>query len=286
MKPYDIAAKDLIETDPAGWVTFLGSPAPPDSVRLVDADLSSVSAEADKVIRVNATEPWLLHLELQASRDASLARRMLRYNAMLHERHELPVASVAVLLRPAANDPRLTGELSIRPAIGRESVFRYEVVKIWELDPVVLVAGPLGLVPLAPLGRTREPELPGLIEAMKARIDLQTEASLRGKLWVAAYLLMGLRYDDNLIETLLAGVRQMEESTTYQSLMRRGLQQGLQQGSALEARKLLFRAGNRLGTVPPAVSAAINAIDDTARLESLFDRVLTVASWDELLTTP
>jgi predicted transposase YdaD len=286
-KPYDAATKDLIETDPAGWVAFLGGVAPPESVRLVDADLSSVTAEADKIIRVEEPEPWLLHLELQASRDESLARRMLRYNALLHERHRLPVASVAVLLRSAANDTRLNGELKIRPAIGPEWTFRHEVVRVWQLRPEVFLKGPIGLIPLAPLSQIREPDLPDLIEAMRGRIDPQPEPSLRGKLWVATYLLMGLRYTDDVVEQLLSGVRQMEESTTYQSLLRRGLQQGVQQGSSSEARKLLLRAGHRrLGVVPPAVNAAIEAIDDTTRLESLFDRVLTATSWDELFQAP
>ena len=303
-KPYDSATKDLIETDPAGWVTFLGGSARPDSVRMVDADLSSISAEADKIIRVDDPEPWLLHLELQSSRDATLPRRMLRYNALLHERHRLPVASAAVLLRPAANDSELRGELSVRPAIGPEWSFRYHVIRVWEMPPDVFLNGPIGLIPLAPLAQIREPELPALVEAMRDRIDPQPEPSIRGKLWVAAYLLMGLRYNDAVIDRLLAGVRQMEESTTYQALMRRGLQQGIQQGqqlglergqqlglerglvqgSASEARKLLIRAGNqRLGAVPPAINAAIAAIEDTAKLEALFDRVLVATHWDEVL---
>ena len=290
-KPYDAATKDLIETDPAGWVSFLGGTASPESVRLVDADLSSVTASADKIIRVEEPEPWLLHLELQASRDSSLARRMLRYNALLHERHLLPVASVAVLLRSSANDLQLRGELSIRPAIGRGWSFRYDVVRVWELSPDVFLNGPIGLIPLAPLGRIRETELPDLIEAMRGRIGPQPEPALRGKLWVATYLLMGLRYNDALIGQLLSGVQQMEESTTYQAIVKRGLQQGIQQGiqqgSLFEARKVLSLAAMpKFGTPTAEIRAAIDAISDVTRLENLATRIHTSASWDELLNTP
>lgn len=105
-KPYDATSKDLIETDPAGWVTFLGCPVPPGAVSLVDADVSTVTADADKVIRVDHPTPWLLHLEIQANTDDTLPRRVLWYNALLQHRHGLPVASVVVLLRPAGT---LTG---------------------------------------------------------------------------------------------------------------------------------------------------------------------------------
>ena len=63
-KPYDATSKDLIEADPAGWVTFLGCPVSPADVRLVDADVSTVTADADKVIRVDSPFPWLLHVEI------------------------------------------------------------------------------------------------------------------------------------------------------------------------------------------------------------------------------
>lgn len=44
-KIYDATSKDLIEIDPAGWVSFLGCPVDAADVRLVDADVSTVTAE-------------------------------------------------------------------------------------------------------------------------------------------------------------------------------------------------------------------------------------------------
>ena len=117
-KPYDATSKDLIETDPAGWVTFLGCAADPSDVRLVDADVSTVTAEADKVIRVERPKPWLLHIELQSSRESGFGLRLLRYNSLLQYRHRLPVASVAVLMRQAADAGDLTGFHEVRPSIG------------------------------------------------------------------------------------------------------------------------------------------------------------------------
>ena len=89
-KPFDATLKHLLEAYPDHWLRLLGfHTAGPAAV--IDADLSTVTAEADKVLRLAAPEPWLLHLELQASYDSRLPRRMLRYNILLDERHDTPV---------------------------------------------------------------------------------------------------------------------------------------------------------------------------------------------------
>jgi len=94
-KRYGAAIKQLVEQHPADWITFIG--LPPGRVEVVDADLSAVSPAADKVIRVEAAEPYIAHLEFQASSDIEFDRRMLMYNALLRWRHKLPVKSVAVV---------------------------------------------------------------------------------------------------------------------------------------------------------------------------------------------
>ena len=76
----------------------------------------TLSAAADKVVRVDDPEPWLCHLELQASYERALPWRLLRYNALLAARDEVPVESVLVLLRPEADGPALSGRLAARRA--------------------------------------------------------------------------------------------------------------------------------------------------------------------------
>ena len=69
---------------------------------MIDSDLSTVTAEADKVFRVVGPEPYLVHIEMQSSADPTLPRRLLRYNVLLDYRHDIRVWSVAILLRPEA----------------------------------------------------------------------------------------------------------------------------------------------------------------------------------------
>ena len=245
-KPYDATSKDLIETDPAGWVSFLGCPVEAADVQLVDADVSTVTAEADKVIRVERPYPWLLHLEIQARWEEAFARRLLRYNALLQHRHGLPVASVAVLLRSSANMTELNGAFEVRSPIGRPWSFNYDVLRVWERPAADFLNGPLGLLPLAPLAHIRKPDLGEVVESLRTRIDGQEDRPLAAKLLTASYVLMGLRYDQSQIDSLFSEVLQMEESVTYQAIMRRGLQQGLQQGAMAEVRKAILIAGNKL----------------------------------------
>jgi hypothetical protein len=50
-------------------------------------------------VLVEEEPPWLCHLELQASYERSLPWRLLRYNALLGARDQLPVETVLFLLR-------------------------------------------------------------------------------------------------------------------------------------------------------------------------------------------
>ena len=80
--PYDAASKELLERDPLSWLIYAGL-TPNGPVRVIDADLSTVTAEADKVFLVEAPEPWIAHFEIQSSRDISLPERILQYYVLL-----------------------------------------------------------------------------------------------------------------------------------------------------------------------------------------------------------
>lgn len=306
-KPYDATTKDLLETDPAGWVTLLGSPTRSEDARLIDADVSTVTSEADRVIEVSVPSPWLLHVELQASRDESLPWRLLRYNAILQHRHRLPVASAVVLLRPAAAASLLTGAWTTGTPLTPQWQFPYRVLKLWEQPVELILNGPPGVIPLAPLADVRMSDLPQVVSRMRERLR-QADAALAARMWTATYILMGLRYNADMVDRLLAGVAEMEESATYQTILRRGVNEGYEkgrlegrllgldegrvegrmegqnEGRRAEVRLLLLKAGRRrFGEPTDAILQHINSIDSIEQLEALFDRVFDAASWQELL---
>jgi hypothetical protein len=52
-KPCDATMRELFELEPAAWLEFLGIPVPdPHQVEVIDSNLSTVTPEADKVVRV------------------------------------------------------------------------------------------------------------------------------------------------------------------------------------------------------------------------------------------
>jgi hypothetical protein len=124
-KDFDPTLKVLVETSPADWLPLAGRPLAPVSV--IDADISAVvSGGADKFLRVHADPEYILHLDFQSGHDsASLPPRLWLYNTIADYRTGLPVQSVAVLLRPEADSPQLTGQYQ-RSLPGEEphAVFR------------------------------------------------------------------------------------------------------------------------------------------------------------------
>jgi predicted transposase YdaD len=73
-RPYDPTLKALVETEPESWPAWLGRPTGPTTV--IDADIATVSGAGDKVLRVAAEPPYLLHLEFVAGIIERMGRRL------------------------------------------------------------------------------------------------------------------------------------------------------------------------------------------------------------------
>jgi hypothetical protein len=264
----------------------LGGPSAP--VEAIDSDLATVTAAVDKVLRVNADPPWLLHVELQSGPRSDPAEPLHWYNSLLGHRHHLPVRTVLVLLCREADSPQLDGLYQQTfPSEPLYLQFRYRMVRVWQLPASVFLQGGLGLLPLAPLADVSRNDLPEVIRRMQARLADEAVPEQAQQLWATTYVLMGLRYPAALAEQLFREIQHMEESTTYQAIIRKGEERGLQRGALLEARKTLLRLGRkRFGEPPLETAAVLEAINDLERLERMSERLLDVTTWDDLLATP
>jgi predicted transposase YdaD len=281
-KPFDATLKEMLEESPGDWPALVGLPER--EAEVINADVSTVTSAADKVLRVRGSPPWIMHLEPQGGRDPGLPRRMYVDNALLENRHKILVRSVAVLLSPKANHPNLTGTYR-RQFRGEPPylTFRYEVIRVWQLPVERLLTGGLDLLPLAPISAVRKTGLPGVLERMKQRLSRERPKSAVGDLWTATSVLMGLRYKATLVRELLRGVENMEESVTYRAIKR----EGAKEGATGEARRVLLLLGReQFGQETPEVTQALEAITSVKRLEQLSVRLLKVGSWRELLELP
>jgi hypothetical protein len=286
--PIDDTLKHLTELSPQDWVVQGGWPAAP--VAVIDADIATIAGATDKVIRVTGPPDWLLAVDFQSGHDA-LAKLpdLLLYNSALFRRHGLQVRSLLVLLHRGADSPKLTGLYERGfPDQPCDVSLRYALVRVWQVPAVRWLSGGLGLVPLAPLGAVQPQELPEVIAQMKKRLGRKLSPAQAADLWSATYILMGLRYEQALIQKLLQGVVTMKESVTYQAILEEGKAEGEAKGLALgeieEAKKILVLQGRiRFGEPPAQALAAIAALGDVKKLEDLSVRLLEAASWQDLL---
>ena len=278
-KPFDASLKDLIEEYARAWAEQF-TPGPVLDVAVIDADVSTVTAAADKVIRVRSADgDCLLDLEAQSSFDADKPGRMLLYSVILNQRHRLPVRSVMVLLRKEANATALTGVVELRhaPTEPPYLTFHYTVVRLWQQPLAPLLTGPVGLLPLAPLTDEAEADIQGVVEYVIRRLRAETPRAEAAKMEAATFILMGMRYEKDFVARLFQGVPDMEESSTYQLIMERGELRAL-------LRTLLDQGRRKFGEPDDDQLSTIQGIKDIDRLNELLRRRDTATTWDELLS--
>lgn len=286
-QPFDPTLKTLSELAPADWLPLAGRRRRRTSI--VDSDIGTlVSGATDKLLRVHDSPEYLLHLDFEAGHFRSdLLGRLHLYNTVFAYRHRCVVLSAAVLLSPAADSPRWDGVLrSGFPGEEPLNTFRYTVIRVWQLPVEQLLAGGMGTLALAPISDVAEHEVRQVIRRMQTRL---TEARARrraAEVWAATYVLLGLRYSDTVAHALFQKVLGMEESATYRAIVRKGKEQGRVEGRVEGERRVLLLVGERtLGTPDAETRAALERIDDAARLEELAARLTSVSSWQELLQT-
>jgi len=195
----------------------------------------------------------------------------------------VPVRSVVILLRPKADAADLTGKLAYVCG-GKRVEFEYDVVRMWNEPVEPFLNGGLGLLPLAPLCRMpADKPLPEALRQVVREIDRrllqESDHAQAVRLMTAAFILTGLRVPKEDLASIYDGVRIMHESTAYDAI--------LEEGELRAGHRLLLRQGRkRFGPADPATEAALTSIKDLERLERMAEAVLTVNSWQELLSTP
>ena len=282
---YDASSKSLSEIFPAQWVGWLGWPR--DRVEVIDADVATVSGAADKIFRIGDETPWLLLVEHLTSYKDFVPERLHWHSTLIAHRHGLEVRSFVFLLRPQADGPTMTGKYEERFSDEEAYLtFRYRVIRLWQVPPEQLLAAGLGLAPLAPLGKVEPDQLLDIVHRTCERINEICPARDVPELLTSMYILMGLRYDEAAIEKIKKEIPTMEESITYQEILRKGEDKGVNKGQVAEARKLVvFVGSDRLGPPDQNTLLQIESITDLKRLRILCRGTGHVSSWEELLAS-
>jgi predicted transposase YdaD len=276
-RPFDPTLKTLAELAPADWLPLIQRRRR--RVTIEDSDLGTiVSGATDKLFRVHDEPEYLLHLDFEAGHFRSeLPLRLRLYNSVFEYRHRRLVLSVPVLLCPEADSPQWNGLL--QRGFANEaplSTFRYEVIRVWQLPVERLLAGGVGTLALAPISDVAEGDVRRVIRRVQERLTGPRAPRRAADVWAATYVLLGLRYSDEFAHALFEEVMGMEQSATYQAIVRRGRAEGVR-------RVLLLQGEAKFGPPDDATRAAIEAIGDLTQLEELSVRLVSAGSWHELL---
>lgn len=208
---------------------------------------------------------------------------MLQYNALLLHRHQIVVESTVVLLRPEADSPELTGTFEQFGVTGFRTVsFGYHVIRLWQHPVEQLLTGSLGVLPMAPLAADGPALLPSVLRRVEQRLRLETSPTVADELWAATYLLLGLRYDDRTVSEVVTRMSWLQESSTYQAILR----DGRAQGRVDTARRFVLDLGSdKFGAPDQRTVSLLETLSDLPTLERLHRRILTATSWTELLAS-
>ena len=189
-KPYDATSKFLIELHPEDWLRFLNLEAT--SVEIVDADLSTVTASADKIFKIiNEGEDYGLHVDIQSAYDANLDDRVHGYNVLAKMKLAMMIISVVFLLHPRAAARGASGTIVWNHPLTRHH-FSYTLIKVWEHDVEGFLNCGLSLLPFAPLANLGATQLPDVIRRMEKIISQEADAGTAAQLWTASKIMMVL----------------------------------------------------------------------------------------------
>jgi hypothetical protein len=205
------------------------------------------------------------------------------YKSVLEDRHQCSVRSSLVLLSDKANLKVYTGryESVLQGEAEPYRTFRYDVVRLWEMEPATFLNGDVTLLPLVPLTKVTPEAMPEVFGEMVRRIDPEADPTKFNVLRSATDILMKLRYDDEFITRLLETLP-VEHSAWWKALEARSEASGELKGQ----KKLLRDLGQaRFGPPPEATLRTLNSLSDVKEVEKIALRLFTASSWEELLPT-
>lgn len=262
---FDNVSKFLVERYSADFATWLLGESI-DLTTLSPTELSLEPIRADALILLQSAEV-VLHCEFQTNTSAEIPFRMADYRLRVYRRFpQKRMVQVVIYLRPT--DSPLAYETAFRL---ENLECRFNVVRIWEVEPEVFLATP-GLLPYAVLSRTDAPE--GMLRQVVSRLDELPDSARKNDLIAATSILGGLKLEADTIRRVIRS-EMMRESVIYQEIE--------QQGELKQAQSLILRLLNRrVGNLSLELEARVKALP-LARLDDLGEALLDFSQMSDLV---
>ncbi len=207
---YDNTLKYLVEQFPYDFAKWLANATPDEELEILKTELSKEPIRADGLVFLRIANR-ILHLEFQTSPDSDppLPFRMLDYWVRLYRQYQCEIIQVVIFLKETTSEKVFVDEFKVQ-----NTIHRYRVVRIWEMNPSLFMDIP-GLLPLVALTRSDRPE--SLLAQVAQKIDRIEERAMQSNVSACVQLLAGIKFDKNLIRAYFREELLME-SVIYQSL--------------------------------------------------------------------
>jgi hypothetical protein len=288
-------------------------------VTFLDKELEQLAAGSEegdricdllaKVSLVGEGEMWVLvHVEVQASRDADFPLRMLIYHYRIFDRHHRPIVSVAIL---ADGDPAWRPDRYVMETPGCRLTLEFSTVKLLDWD-----------ARREELEQSRNPFAMVVLAHLDALATKGDDAARLERKWDLVRRLTAIGYTRNLVVDLFRFLDQVLSLPPPQDLMfirrihahrsakamrylssierlareeglekgreegcEKGLEKGLEKGRQEALRTAVTNVlAARFGPVPRDVSEALDAVTDGATLSDLVTAAATVEAMAAFVT--
>ena len=291
---FDIAAKDPFYVFPEDMLRFLMDRTDFEFIEHVDSNLTTVEARyMDILIKVLLEEqPVLIHCEIQTddSQQPNMVRRNVGYLGRCYEKYGLPIYSFVLYLRSTAGRRDPGGYFQDVP--GHRFIVEYQVVRLSEVNgQSILEARHPGLMPFTPL---MEPpmgisDLEWTTHCAEVTRSLSVDSAVRNNLIVELWVMSGLAHERQDLLTLIPEDI-MKESSVYQMIIERGIEQGVERGieqgvergkqlgaKAYAIERILALLNRRFNVnIASTLTPSLEAIDDLQQLSQLMDEATEV----------
>jgi predicted transposase/invertase (TIGR01784 family) len=272
----DNISKFLIEQYSADFAAWLLG----ESINLATINPTELNVEpirADSVMLLQSSAV-ILHTEFQTVGDSTMPFRMADYYLRLKRKFPAQTIQQVVIYLKRTTSNLVRQEQYVTP----EMTHQFRVIRLWE-EPVEVFMNTPGLLPYAVLSQATDKEqvLTQVVRELEQIADPREQSNLVA----ATSILAGLELEEQTIRQLMRSPV-MRESTMYQSILREGraegLQQGLIQGRTVEGRELVLKLLTRkLGSLSPEVTTKVSALS-LEQLESLGEALLDFTSVSDL----
>lgn len=267
----------------------------PDSVEFLDKEVftdvtQGERHEVDLVARGRFRgQPlcFLIHVENQSQPQSDYPRRMFRYFARLHEKHDLPVYPIAIFSYDAPQRPEPDAYRIDFPDV-TVLAFQFRVVQLNRLGwrDFVDRTNPVAAALMAKMHREPGEQVRVKLACLQMLAQLQLDPARRELIsgFVDAYLRLTMKQEQEFRSELQQIEPQQREGIMeiVTSWMEEGLERGRQEGREEGERKLVMRLlRKRLGPLDREIEARIEALPAEA-LEPLADALLDFNRQDDL----